>query len=117
MSHPDSVVEIPSGFKTFGFTSNCPNAAFFKEESKIYGVQFNPEIDSPNILHIFLFNIACAHGCFVQNKRAQAHNWQPARFMRCFGGVDSVVTAALIYRAVGDLLTCVFELGLLKASL
>ncbi|KAH0789514.1 glutamine-hydrolyzing GMP synthase [Histomonas meleagridis] len=125
MSHTDSVVEIPKGFTTFGFTQNCQNAAFCDEENKIYGVQFHPEVQEMidttriqnhlNILYNFLYEVVKANGKwniknFVSTKILELQRIIGNRRVLCgvSGGVDSIVAATLIHRAIGNQLTCIF---------
>lgn len=125
MSHGDQIVEIPPGFNSLAYTENSPNAAISNGED-IFGLQFHPEVahtpQGKNILGNFVYQICGCQG-----------NWTPSRFMAesidkireqvgkgkvicaLSGGVDSAVTATLIYRAIGDNLTCFFiNNGLLR---
>ncbi len=125
MSHGDQIVEIPPGFKSLAYTENSPNAVISNGED-IFGLQFHPEVahtpQGKNILGNFVYQICGCQG-----------NWTPSRFMAesidkireqvgkgkvicaLSGGVDSAVTATLIYRAIGDNLTCFFiNNGLLR---
>ena len=108
-------------------TDNCPVAAMADEERRIYGVQFHPEVTHTEegrlLLHNFLFNICRCTGDWTMEAYAE----QAVRQIReavgedgkvllgLSGGVDSSVAAALIFRAIGDRLTCVFvDHGLLR---
>jgi GMP synthase (glutamine-hydrolysing) len=125
MSHGDQIVEIPPGFKSVAYTENSPNAAISNGED-IFGLQFHPEVahtpQGKNMLGNFVYQICGCQG-----------NWTPSRFMAesidnireqvgkgkvicaLSGGVDSAVTATLIYRAIGNNLTCFFvNNGLLR---
>ncbi len=127
MSHTWQVVACPPGFRTIARTEHCPVAAMADEEKAIYGVQFHPEVTHTEegrlLLHNFLFNVCRCTG----NWTMEAYAEQAVRSIRetigetgkvllaLSGGVDSSVTAALLYRAIGDRLTCVFvDHGLLR---
>ncbi len=126
MSHGDRVEVMPPGFAVLACSPNSPIAAMGDPQRLLYGVQFHPEVvHTPaggEILRRFATEIC---GC--------APTWTPAAFIeetvasiRCrvgdgmilcalSGGVDSVVTAALVHRAVGDRLTCIFvNTGLMR---
>ncbi len=119
MSHTDYVSEIPTEFKTIAKTSDCPNAAIENPEMKLYGVQFHPEVEhTPNgikVIHNFLYNICGANGDYsmddyieqqVKAIREQVGNEKV--ILGLSGGVDSSVAAALISKAIGNNLTCIF---------
>lgn len=119
MSHTDFVAEVPKGFKTIAKTADCPNAAIECPEKKLYGVQFHPEVEhTPNgikIIHNFLYSICGADGDYsmddyierqVKAIREQVGNEKV--ILGLSGGVDSSVAAALISRAIGSNLTCIF---------
>ena len=127
MSHTWQVASCPSGFEPVARTDNCPVAAMANEERRIYGVQFHPEVTHTEegrlLLHNFLFNICRCTGDWTMEAYAE----QAVRQIReavgedgkvllgLSGGVDSSVAAALIFRAIGDRLTCVFvDHGLLR---
>jgi GMP synthase (glutamine-hydrolysing) len=126
MSHGDQVTSLPSGFRVMAHSDNSPVAAVGDEARRLYGLQFHPEVvhtrQGGAIISSFLTRICGAHG-----------NWTPASFVAesvaairaqvgagkvicgLSGGVDSAVVAALLGRAVGDQLTCVFvDNGLLR---
>ncbi|HJW56143.1 MAG TPA: glutamine-hydrolyzing GMP synthase [Burkholderiaceae bacterium] len=126
MSHGDKVVEMPPGFKLMASTDNCAIAAMADEERKFYGVQFHPEVthtlQGKAIIGRFVHEIC---GCksdwnmpdyiseAVDAIRRQVGNDEV--ILGLSGGVDSSVAAALIHRAIGDQLTCVFvDHGLLR---
>lgn len=126
MSHGDKAENIPDNFEVIAKTSSAPYAAIANEKDKIYGLQFHPEVehsvDGRKIIENFIINIA---GC--------RSNWSMANFkdeqiseiktkvgdkqVICglSGGVDSSVVAALISKAIGKQLTCIFvDHGLLR---
>ncbi|MBI3914107.1 MAG: glutamine-hydrolyzing GMP synthase [Chloroflexi bacterium] len=128
MSHGDSVLDLPRGFIPLAESDGCAYAAIADPARKIFGLQFHPEVahtpDGKTILGHFLLDVC---GC-----RA---NWTPQTFIEMAledirtrtgdarvlcalsGGVDSMVTATLIGRAIGGRLTCVFiDHGLLRAN-
>jgi GMP synthase (glutamine-hydrolysing) len=126
MSHGDKVNEMPPGFKLMASTGNCPVAAMADETRKFYAVQFHPEvthtIKGKEILGRFVHEIC---GCksdwnmpdyiaeAVESIRRQVGDDEV--ILGLSGGVDSSVAAALIHRAIGDQLTCVFvDHGLLR---
>jgi GMP synthase (glutamine-hydrolysing) len=128
MSHGDRVEALPPGFTTVGTNSSCPFAIVEAPGRRFYGVQFHPEVvHTPRggeILGNFLFRIC---GCeptwtmanFVDEAVAgvSAQVGQGRVICGLSGGVDSSVAAALVHRAVGDRLTCIFvDNGLLRAG-
>ena len=125
MSHGDQIIEMPPGFTTLGYTENSPIAVMGNKYG-IIGLQFHPEVahtpQGKEVLKNFLYHIC---GC--------SGNWTPGSFIAesverirkqvgkgrvicaLSGGVDSAVTAALVHRAIGDQLTCIFvNNGLLR---
>ena len=126
MSHTDHVSRLPAGFKTIASTDACPSAAMADEERKIYGVQFHPEVThseyGTTILCNFLFSVCGCAGDwkmedFIERTVKRYETELAGKTVLCAlsGGVDSAVAAALIHRAVGDRLTCVFvDHGLLR---
>ena len=126
MSHGDQVMEAPAGFEVLASTDITPVAAFANSEKKIYGVQWHPEVKhsefGQNVLTNFLHNAAGIPATWnsgnviaeqVEKIRAQVGD---ARVIcGLSGGVDSAVAAALVHKAVGDQLVCVFvNHGLLR---
>ena len=126
MSHGDRVVEMPEGFKLMASTDSCPVAGIANEEKNFYGVQFHPEVthtrQGQRIIERFIHDIC---GC--------GSNWTPGNIVEdaiahvreqvgedevilgLSGGVDSSVVAALLHKAIGKQLTCVFvDNGLLR---
>ncbi len=127
MSHTWQVCECPSGFHPIAETENCPVAAMANEEKRVYGVQFHPEVthteEGKLLLHNFLFNICRCAGDWTMDAYAETAIRQIREtvgetgtvLLALSGGVDSSVAAALIYRAIGKRLTCVFvDHGLLR---
>ncbi len=126
MSHGDKVVDMPAGFKLMASTESCPIAGMANEEKHFYGVQFHPEVThtkkGTQILNRFVLEICNAKPDwnmpdYVQEAvtaiRAQVGNDQV--ILGLSGGVDSSVAAALIHKAIGDQLICVFvDHGLLR---
>ena len=128
MSHGDKVTEMPPGFKLMASTESCPVAAMADEARGYYAVQFHPEVTHTKqgraILERFVLDIAGARPDWVMKDhiaeavaaiRAQVGSEQV--ILGLSGGVDSSVAAALIHRAIGDQLTCVFvDHGLLRLN-
>lgn len=128
MSHMDAVTEAPQGFGILASTSTCPVAAFANEEKKLYGVQFHPEVmhtqNGTQILRNFVYNICGASGDWtmanyaglaVESIRQKVGDKKV--LLALSGGVDSSVAAALISRAIGQNLTCIFvDHGLLRKN-
>ena len=126
MSHGDKVVAMPEGFELMASTDSCPIAGMYHPGKHFYGVQFHPEVthtlQGKRLLEHFVLQIA---GCDAL--------WTPSQIVEdaihtvreqvgtdhvllgLSGGVDSSVVAALLHRAIGDQLTCVFvDNGLLR---
>jgi GMP synthase (glutamine-hydrolysing) len=126
MSHGDKVTELPPGFKLMASTDSCPVAGMADEERRFYGVQFHPEVTHTQrgaaILERFVLDICATRADWIMGDyiseaietiRAQVGNEEV--ILGLSGGVDSSVAAALIHRAIGDQLTCVFvDHGLLR---
>jgi GMP synthase (glutamine-hydrolysing) len=127
MSHGDSIVLAPAGFKTTA-SSSAPVAALEDAERAIYGVQFHPEVihtaRGMEILKAFLYDVCGARPTWTRVsiiesavEAIQAQVGDGAVICGLSGGVDSAVAAALVHKAVGDQLTCVFvDTGLLRAG-
>jgi GMP synthase (glutamine-hydrolysing) len=125
-SHGDHVNEAPSGYRVIASTPEQPVAAFRHETKPLFGVQFHPEVaHTPRgveILSNFALGICGCEptwtpGSFIENEldaiRAQVGDAQVICGLS--GGVDSSVAAALVHRAIGDQLTCIFvDNGLLR---
>ncbi len=119
MSHGDSVVELPKGFKSLAHTDNTPNASIGDHERKLYGVQFHPEVahtpQGLDIIKNFVY-IVCdckptwttANFIEEQVKELRALLGKDKILCALSGGVDSTTVAALVHKAVGDQLTCMF---------
>ncbi len=128
MSHGDSVMELPPGFKTMASTPSCPIAAMADEDRGFYAVQFHPEVthtlQGRAILERFVHGICgCGTDWVMGDYIAEAVEAIRAQvgsddvILGLSGGVDSSVAAALIHRAIGDQLTCVFvDHGLLRLN-
>jgi GMP synthase (glutamine-hydrolysing) len=119
MSHGDSVCKLPEGFVVAAHTENTPIAAMMDEKRALYGVQFHPEVkhtpDGQTMLEKFLFDICKCSGewtmeSFIKSQVAEIRARVGKKHVLCAlsGGVDSAVAAALLHRAVGNQLTCVF---------
>lgn len=128
MSHGDRIEQAPAGFVTLAQSENSPFAAIGNIEKRVYGVQFHPEVahtlQGRILLSNFIFKI-----CDCENK------WTPTAFIEdaigkiraqvgtekvllaLSGGVDSAVAGALIHKAIGDQLTCIFvDHGLMRKN-
>ena len=128
MSHGDKVTELPSGFKLMASTESCPIAGFADETRHFYGVQFHPEVthtlQGRAMLNRFVLDICKASpdwvmGNYVEEAVARIREQVGAEevILGLSGGVDSSVAAALIHRAIGDQLICVFvDHGLLRLN-
>ena len=128
MSHGDAVTEAPAGFTICAETADTPIAAFEDATGKIAGVQFHPEVlhseHGQAILKNWLINIAGCQpdwttGNIAENEITKAKALIGSKRVICglSGGVDSAVAAAIIQRAVGSQLTCVFvDHGLLRSG-
>ncbi|KMO77225.1 GMP synthase [glutamine-hydrolyzing] [Mycolicibacterium chubuense] len=128
MSHGDAVTEAPAGFEVVATSSGAPVAAFENRSRRLAGVQYHPEVmHSPHgqqVLSRFLHEFAGIDAAWtpaniadalVEQVRAQIGDGRAICGLS--GGVDSAVAAALVQRAIGDRLTCVFvDHGLLRAG-
>lgn len=128
MSHGDKVTELPPGFKLMASTDSCPIAGMADEERRFYAVQFHPEVthtvQGRALLDRFVLGICGTRPDWVMRDhiaeaveliRQQVGNEEV--ILGLSGGVDSSVAAALIHRAIGDQLTCVFvDHGLLRLN-
>ncbi len=128
MSHTDAVAELPAGFSAIARTDRCPCAAMADEKRRLYGVQFHPEVThtefGERILRNFLFEICGCRADWQMDDVLEATVEQYRRALKgkrvllaLSGGVDSAVAAALLQRAIGDGLVCVFvDHGLLRKN-
>ena len=126
MSHGDKVVEMPPGFRLIASSPSCPIAGMADEARRYYGVQFHPEVTHTHqgaaILQRFVRDICGSRGDWnmgdyvaeaVARIREQVGGEEV--ILGLSGGVDSSVAAALIHKAIGDRLTCIFvDTGLLR---
>ena len=128
MSHGDKVTELPPGFKLMASTESCPIAGMADEERRFYAVQFHPEVTHTQqgkaILERFVLGICNAKPDWVMRDhiaeavaKIREQVGDEEVILGLSGGVDSSVAAALIHRAIGDQLTCVFvDHGLLRLN-
>jgi len=128
MSHGDTVLEPPPGFTVTAVTSTTPTAAMSNPARRLYGVQFHPEVvHTPfglELIRRFLVEICgCSQswtpGSFVEEAVRAIRDQVGTAGVVCgvSGGVDSCTVAALVHRAVGDQLTCIFvDHGLLRVG-
>lgn len=128
MSHGDKVTALPPGFKLMASTPSCPIAGMADESRGYYGVQFHPEVthtvQGRALLERFVLEIAKAKPDWVMRDhigeavaRIRDQVGSEEVILGLSGGVDSSVAAALIHRAIGDQLTCVFvDHGLLRLN-
>ena len=126
MSHGDRVAKLPPGFKLMASTESAPIAGMADESRKIYGLQFHPEVTHTTqglaIYGRFLHTICgCGNAWTSANiidstiAETRARVGSDAVILGLSGGVDSSVVAALLHRAIGDQLTCIFvDNGLLR---
>jgi len=126
MSHGDKVTGLPPGFRLMASTPSCPIAGIADEARGYYGVQFHPEVthtvQGRAMLERFVLGICGARPDWVMRdhvaeavERIRAQVGDEEVILGLSGGVDSSVAAALIHRAIGDRLTCVFvDHGLLR---
>jgi GMP synthase (glutamine-hydrolysing) len=128
MSHGDKVTEMPPGFKLMASTDSCPIAGMADEDRRFYAVQFHPEVTHTKqgnaILKRFVLGICGTRQDWVMGdyiteavEKIRAQVGDEEVILGLSGGVDSSVAAALIHRAIGDQLTCVFvDHGLLRLN-
>ena len=126
MSHGDKVTELPPGFKLMASTDSCPIAGMADEARGYYAVQFHPEvthtIQGRALLERFVLDICKTTPDWVMRdhiedavQKIREQVGEEEVILGLSGGVDSSVAAALIHRAIGDQLTCVFvDHGLLR---
>ncbi len=128
MSHGDKVTALPPGFQLMATTDGCPIAGMADEARHFYGVQFHPEVTHTQkgqaLLERFVLKICGATPDWVMRdhvteavERIRQQVGDEEVILGLSGGVDSSVAAALIHRAIGDQLTCVFvDHGLLRLN-
>ena len=128
MSHTDYVSEVPKGFRVTAESATCPTAAMECEERKLYAVQFHPEVNhTPNgktMIKNFLYEVCGCKGDWVmsnyideQIKAIREKVGDGKALCALSGGVDSSVAAALVSKAIGKQLTCVFvDHGLMRKN-
>ncbi len=128
MSHGDKVTELAPGFKVIAQSANAPLCAIADEERNFYGVQFHPEVThsefGKDLLSRFVHQICgCAEAWTAANiiqdcvAQAQLKVGSDHVILGLSGGVDSSVVAAILHRALGDQLTCIFvDNGLLRKN-
>jgi GMP synthase (glutamine-hydrolysing) len=128
MSHFDSIVRAPDGFRVTASTSDAPVAAMEDVERQVYAVQFHPEVvhteRGQEVLKHFLYEVCHARPTWtmasiieqsVEAIRAQVGSERVLCGLS--GGVDSAVAAALVHKAIGDQLTCVYvDTGMMRAG-
>ncbi len=125
-SHSDRIEKLPHGFSVFGHTENSPHAVIGDLKRNIYGLQFHPEVahsdQGKEILQNFLHTICRCQSTWTMDsfierscEKIRAQVGTGRVILGLSGGVDSSVTAALLHRAIGDQLTCIFvDNGLLR---
>ncbi|NMA67705.1 MAG: glutamine-hydrolyzing GMP synthase [Clostridiaceae bacterium] len=128
MSHTYHVTKLPEGFTTIASSENCPISAMADDERKFYAVQFHPEVmhtpRGKEIIHNFLFRICGFSGdwkmcSFVEESIKAIRDKVGNKKALCAlsGGVDSSVAAAMMHKAIGDQLVCIFvDHGLLRKN-
>lgn len=126
MSHGDHVKALPRGFRVIAESANSPIAAMADETRRIYGLQFHPEVAHTSrgmdILRNFLYDICGCQGLWTPGsfitqaiEEIRARVGEGWAICGLSGGVDSSVAAALVERAIGERLTCIFvDHGLLR---
>lgn len=128
MSHGDKVVKVPSGFSIIAATESAPVAAMSDESRRFYGIQFHPEVTHTaqglRILERFVREICACEALWTSANiiedainKVRAQVGSDHVLLGLSGGVDSSVVAALLHKAIGDQLTCVFvDNGLLRLN-
>lgn len=128
MSHTDYISELPEGFKSTAHTADCPVAAMENKERGLYGIQYHPEVmhteNGSEMLRNFLYEACGCKGDWSMSNYAQTAINQVREkvgngkvLLALSGGVDSSVLAALLSKAVGNQLTCIFvDHGLMRKN-
>ncbi|TJX14539.1 glutamine-hydrolyzing GMP synthase [Tissierella creatinini] len=128
MSHTDYMEKLAEGFRVIATSDTCPTAAIENEEKKLYGVQFHPEVNHSVrgnlMLKNFLFDVCGCTGDWTMSKYIDAQVEEIRKTVgdgkalcALSGGVDSSVVAALMSKAIGSQLTCVFvDTGLMRKN-
>jgi GMP synthase (glutamine-hydrolysing) len=128
MSHGDKVVAMPEGFSLMASTPSCPIAGMVNEDKKFYGIQFHPEVthtlQGQRMFEYFALQICGCDALWTaaaiiedQIARVQEQVGDSHVLLGLSGGVDSSVVAALLHKAIGSQLTCVFvDNGLLRKN-
>ncbi|WP_281646238.1 glutamine-hydrolyzing GMP synthase [Parendozoicomonas sp. Alg238-R29] len=128
MSHGDKVASLPEGFVRMAWTDSCPFAGMADEKRRFYGVQFHPEVthtkQGGRVLERFICDIAGCEKLWTAAgiiddaiARVQKQVGNKTVLLGLSGGVDSSVVAALLHKAIGDQLVCVFvDNGLLRKN-
>lgn len=128
MSHVDYVATMPEGFETIAHTADCPVASMCHVERKLYAMQYHPEVNhtenGTEMIKNFLFEVCGCEGTWtmanyakkaIEDIRTQVGDGKV--LLALSGGVDSSVAAALISKAVGSQLTCIFvDHGLMRKN-
>ncbi len=127
-SHGDKITKLPTGFKRVGRTESSQNAAIYHPKKNFYGLQFHPEVahtpKGNKIISNFVHTICGCRsdwtmGSFIEHacEEIRRQVGKEKVILGLSGGVDSSVAAALLHRAIGDQLTCIFvNNGLLRAK-
>jgi GMP synthase (glutamine-hydrolysing) len=128
MSHGDKVTELPPGFSVMASTDSCPIAGMYSEEKDFYGLQFHPEVthtlQGQRIFEHFALELCACKALWTpanivedQIKKVREQVGSDKVLLGLSGGVDSSVVAALLHKAIGNQLTCVFvDNGLLRKN-
>lgn len=128
MSHTDYVAQVPEGFTIVAHTKDCPVAAMQDTQRQLYGMQYHPEVlhteHGKEMLHNFLFEVCHCKGEWTMANYAKVAVEEIKKtvgdgkvLLALSGGVDSSVAAALISKAVGSQLTCIFvDHGLMRKN-
>ena len=128
MSHGDAITAVPDGFVATATSPDAPVAALHDADRAIFGVQFHPEVvhteRGRDLLERFLYGVchcppAWTHTSIIESavKAVRAQVGSSPVLCALSGGVDSAVAAALVHKAIGDQLTCVYvDTGLMRAQ-